>query len=125
MTVNTQDFIVIPSHRFCVAPMMDWTDRHCRYFLRLISKHAMLYTEMVTSAALLHGDRERFLKFNPAEQPLALQLGGSDPVELAARVVELARSGDMVVCLGAGNITGWAQALPDQISHILSSGGGR
>jgi tRNA-dihydrouridine synthase A len=72
-----------PSHRFCVAPMMDWTDRHCRYFLRLLSKHAMLYTEMVTTGALLHGDKERFLKFNPEEQPLAIQLGGSNPVELA------------------------------------------
>ena len=62
--------------------MMDWTDRHCRYFLRLLSKHAMLYTEMVTTGALIHGDKERFLKFNPEEQPLAIQLGGSDPAEL-------------------------------------------
>ena len=102
MTVNTQDFIVIPSHRFCVAPMMDWTDRHCRYFLRLISKHAMLYTEMVTSAALLHGDRERFLKFNPAEQPLALQLGGSDPVELAACCKLAEQAGYLEVNLNVG-----------------------
>jgi tRNA-dihydrouridine synthase A len=72
-----------PLHTFCVAPMMDWTDRHCRYFLRLLSKHAMLYTEMVTSGALIHGDKERFLKFNPEEQPLAIQLGGSMPDELA------------------------------------------
>jgi len=72
-----------PSHTFCVAPMMDWTDRHCRYFLRLLSKHAMLYTEMVTSGALIHGDKERFLKFNPEEQPVAIQLGGSNPKELA------------------------------------------
>jgi tRNA-dihydrouridine synthase A len=71
-----------PLHTFCVAPMMDWTDRHCRYFLRLLSKHAMLYTEMVTSGALIHGDKERFLKFNPEEQPLAIQLGGSMPDEL-------------------------------------------
>lgn len=70
--------------RFCVAPMMDWTDRHCRYFLRLISKHAYLYTEMVTTGAILHGDTERLLQFHPAEHPLALQLGGSDPRELAA-----------------------------------------
>ncbi|MDG2091342.1 MAG: tRNA dihydrouridine(20/20a) synthase DusA [Gammaproteobacteria bacterium] len=72
-----------PSHIFCIAPMMDWTDRHCRYFLRLLSKHAMLYTEMVTTGALIHGDKERFLKFNPEEQPLAIQLGGSNPAELA------------------------------------------
>lgn len=64
--------------------MMDWTDRHCRYFLRLISRHSWLYTEMVTSAAVLRGDRGHLLDFQAAEQPLALQLGGSDPDELAA-----------------------------------------
>lgn len=64
--------------------MMDWTDRHCRYFLRLLSRHALLYTEMVSTGALLHGDTHRLLAFDPAEQPLALQLGGSDPGELAA-----------------------------------------
>lgn len=69
--------------RFCVAPMMDWTDRHCRYFLRLISRHARLYTEMITAPALMHGDVPRHLDFDPAEHPLALQLGGSDPRELA------------------------------------------
>ncbi|MFW5453577.1 tRNA dihydrouridine(20/20a) synthase DusA [Thioalkalivibrio sulfidiphilus] len=72
------------SRRVSVAPMMDWTDRHCRYFLRLISRHTLLYTEMVTTGALLHGDRERFLAFHPDEHPLALQLGGSEPGELAA-----------------------------------------
>lgn len=71
-------------HSFCVAPMLDWTDRHCRYFYRLISKHATLYTEMMTTGALLHGDRERFLGFHPDENPLACQLGGSHPMELAA-----------------------------------------
>jgi tRNA-dihydrouridine synthase A len=64
--------------------MMDWTDRHCRYFLRLISRHVLLYTEMVTTAALIHGDRERLLRFDPAEHPLALQIGGSDPAAMAA-----------------------------------------
>src|SRR5690606_10641932 len=73
-----------PPRRFCVAPMLDWTDRHCRYFLRLITRNAWLYTEMVTTGAILHGDRERLLGFDPAEQPVALQLGGSDPAELAA-----------------------------------------
>lgn len=63
--------------------MMDWTDRHCRYFLRLISKHAHLYTEMITTGAILHGDPDRALLFHPSEHPLALQLGGSDPRELA------------------------------------------
>ncbi|HQY70508.1 MAG TPA: tRNA dihydrouridine(20/20a) synthase DusA [Pseudomonadales bacterium] len=78
------------SHRFCVAPMMEWTDRHCRYFLRLLSRHALLYTEMVTSAAIVHGDRARLLDFDAGEHPVALQLGGSDPRELAesARIVE-------------------------------------
>lgn len=61
-----------------VAPMMDWTDRHCRYFLRLLSPHARLYTEMVTAAAVVHGDRQRLLQHDPAEHPLALQLGGSN-----------------------------------------------
>jgi tRNA-dihydrouridine synthase A len=72
-----------PSHRLCVAPMMDWTDRHCRYFLRLVSRRARLYTEMITSAALVHGDIPHHLDFDPAEHPLALQLGGSDPGVLA------------------------------------------
>lgn len=63
--------------------MMDWTDRHDRFFLRLITRHALLYTEMVTTGAVLHGDRERLLGYNPAEHPVALQLGGSDPAELA------------------------------------------
>ncbi len=66
-----------------VAPMMDWTDRHCRYFHRLIAPHIHLYTEMVTTGALLHGDRDHHLAFSPAESPVALQLGGSDPADLA------------------------------------------
>ena len=73
----------ISPHRFCVAPMLDWTDRHERYFLRLLSRHARLYTEMVTTGALLHGDIKRHLQFDQAEHPLALQLGGSDPAALA------------------------------------------
>ena len=64
--------------------MMERTDRHCRYFLRLITRHALLYTEMITTPAILHGDRDRLLGFDPAEHPLALQLGGGDPAELAA-----------------------------------------
>lgn len=72
------------SHRFCVAPMMEWTDRHCRYFLRLISRRTFLYTEMVTAEAVLYGNRERVLGFSPEEHPVGLQLGGCDPGKLAA-----------------------------------------
>ncbi len=71
------------NRRFTVAPMLDWTDRHCRYFHRLLSQHAVLYTEMVTTGALLQGDAQRHLQFNPAEHPVALQLGGSEPQEMA------------------------------------------
>ena len=78
------------TYRFSVAPMMEWTDRHERFFLRLISRHALLYTEMVTSMAVLHGDRERLLGFNDEEHPVALQLGGSEPEDLA----EAARIGE-------------------------------
>ena len=71
-------------HRFSVAPMMDWTDRHCRVFHRLMTRRARLYTEMLTTGAVLHGDRQRLLGFDAREHPLALQLGGSDPRDLAA-----------------------------------------
>ena len=77
--------------RFCVAPMMDWTDRHCRYFHRLLAPHARLYTEMVTSGAVLHGDRERLLGFSPAESPVALQLGGHEPAATAVREATVRR----------------------------------
>ncbi len=66
-----------------IAPMMDWTDKHCRYFYRLISKNVLLYTEMITAKAILHGDKNRLLDFNANENPLVLQLGGSDPKEMA------------------------------------------
>ena len=69
-------------HRFSVAPMLDWTDRHCRYFLRLLSKHAVLYTEMVTTGAMIHGKGD-YLAFNKEEHPLVLQLGGSDEFDMA------------------------------------------
>lgn len=71
-------------HRFSVAPMMDWTDRHCRSFHRVLTRRTRLYTEMVTTGALIHGPRDRLLAFAPGEHPVALQLGGSDPVDLAA-----------------------------------------
>jgi len=71
------------SRRFSVAPMMDWTDKHCRMFHRTLSQHALLYTEMVTTGALIYGDAERHLAYNQGEHPVALQLGGSNPAELA------------------------------------------
>jgi tRNA-dihydrouridine synthase A len=71
------------AHRFSVAPMMEWTDRHCRFFHRLLARHALLYTEMITADAIIHGPRERLLGFDAAEHPVALQLGGSDPKNLA------------------------------------------
>ncbi len=74
--------------RFSVAPMMDWTDRHCRYLMRLISPSVFLYTEMVTAAAIRHGDRQRLLGFDASEHPVAVQLGGSDP-ELMASAAEV------------------------------------
>jgi tRNA-dihydrouridine synthase A len=79
-----------PNHIFCVAPMLDWTDKYCRYFHRLISKHTFVYTEMVTTGALLHGNHHRFLQFDAAEHPVAFQLGGSHPKDLAncAKMVE-------------------------------------
>ncbi len=70
-------------YRFSVAPMMDWTDRHCRVFHRLLSRRARLYTEMLTTGAVIHGDRARLLGFDASEHPVALQLGGSDPADLA------------------------------------------
>lgn len=70
-------------YRLCTAPMMDWSDRHCRFYFRLLAPHARLYTEMVTTGALIHGDVERHLRFDESEHPLALQLGGSEPDELA------------------------------------------
>ncbi|MEQ6291547.1 tRNA dihydrouridine(20/20a) synthase DusA [Vogesella sp. MAHUQ-64] len=72
-----------PARRLSVAPMLDWTDRHYRYFARLITRHTWLYTEMVTTGALLHGDVGRHLRYHEAEHPIALQLGGSEPAELA------------------------------------------
>src|SRR4051812_6096027 len=69
--------------RFAIAPMMEWTDRHCRFFHRGLSRRALSYTEMVTTGAVIRGDRARLLGFDPAEHPIALQLGGSDPKALA------------------------------------------
>ena len=81
MTKNAKVQTHLP---IAVAPMMDWTDRHCRYFMRLLSPSALLYTEMVTAAAIVHGDADRFLNYNVEEHPIALQLGGSNPDWMAA-----------------------------------------
>ena len=94
---------VSPSpHRFCVAPMMGCTDRHARYLLRLISLRARLYTEMIPVGALLHGDAERALRFDPAERPVAIQLGGSDPTGLARCARRAERAGYDEVNLNVG-----------------------
>lgn len=89
-------------HGLCVAPMMDWTDRHCRFFLRQVSPQAFLYSEMITTGALLHGDVERHLAFDAAEHPVGAQLGGSEPDALAACARLVARYGYDEVNLNIG-----------------------
>jgi tRNA-dihydrouridine synthase A len=93
---------VLIDRRLCVAPMMDWTDSHCRYVHRLYSPHALLYTEMIVSTALVRGDARRFLEHSPAEHPLALQLGGCDPKELAAAARIGAAAGFAEINLNVG-----------------------
>ncbi len=87
MMSEDYNYAVSPStykpHRFSVAPMLDWSDRHCRYFHRQLSRHALLYSEMVTTGAILYGNRQQHLQFNPEEHPVALQLGGSNSADLA------------------------------------------
>ncbi len=90
------------SRKLSVAPMMDWTDRHERAFLRTISRRTLLYTEMVTTGAIIHGDRDRFLAFDPMEHPVALQLGGSEPADLAFAAREGAQRGYDEVNLNLG-----------------------
>lgn len=92
----------LPSHRLSVAPMMDWTDRHCRAFHRLATRNALLYTEMVTTGAVLHGDRDWLLGFDALEHPVACQLGGSDPTDLAAAAKIVAEYGYDEVNLNVG-----------------------
>ncbi|MGB1214401.1 MAG: tRNA dihydrouridine(20/20a) synthase DusA [Pikeienuella sp.] len=90
------------ARRLSVAPMMDWTDRHCRYLHRLLSRNGLLYTEMVTAPAVVHGDRDRLLGFDAVEQPVALQLGGSEPELLAAAVKAAAPYGYAEINLNVG-----------------------
>jgi hypothetical protein len=97
-----------------VAPMMDWTDRHCRYLHRLLTRESLLYTEMVVADAAIHGKRDRLLGFDPTEHPVALQLGGSEPAKLA----EATRIGnDSVRSRAVGNIR--------RLSYAGASAGGR
>ena len=121
-------------HRFCVAPMMEWTDRHCRYFLRLFTRHTLLYTEMITSGALLHGDARRFLHFNPEEQPVALQVGGSDPGELALAASLGEKAGYREINLNAGcpsdrvqrgKIGACLMAEPDLVAECMRAMAGK
>lgn len=115
---------------FCVAPMMDWTDRHERYFLRLISRRAWLYTEMVTTGALLHGDWRRYLAYHPDEHPVALQLGGNDPAALArcARMAEEAGYDEVNLNVGcpSDRVQGGAfgaclMAAPERVAECVAA----
>ncbi|HEV7368287.1 tRNA dihydrouridine(20/20a) synthase DusA, partial [Arenibaculum sp.] len=112
------------------APMMDWTDRHCRYFLRRITRRALLYTEMVTTGAVLHGDRERLLGFDPSEHPVALQLGGSEPGDLArsARIAEEWGYGEVNLNVGcpsdrvqSGRFGACLMAEPDLVARLVAA----
>jgi len=117
------------NHRFCIAPMLDWTDRHDRYFLRQISRKALLYTEMVTTGALIHGDRGKFFAFNYVEHPLALQLGGSQPQEMAqcARLAEQAGFDEVNINVGcpsdrvqSGSFGASLMATPETVADCVA-----
>ncbi len=101
-TATLNDPESVSPWRMSVAPMLDWTDRHCRYFNRLLSANVRLYTEMVTTGALMHGDQARHLDFSPEEQPVALQVGGSEPDALAACASLAQRWGYVEVNLNCG-----------------------
>ncbi len=102
MSKNLEIAAGFPSYRFAVAPMMDWTDRHCRYLHRLMTRRALLYTEMISAPALLHGDADRLLAHDPAEHPVALQIGGSDPAQLFAAARLGAKRGFAEINLNSG-----------------------
>jgi len=128
---RTATAVVPAPHRFSIAPMMDCTDRHCRSFMRLITRRALLYTEMVTAAAIVRGaNPDRFLAFDPAEQPLALQLGGSDPDQLAqaARMAEDRGYSEINLNVGcpsdrvtAGRFGACLMAEPDLVAECIRS----
>lgn len=119
-----------PDRAFCVAPMMDWTDRHCRFLHRRLSKRALLFTEMVTSAALVHGEPARLLEFDPREHPLAVQLGGSDPDELvrATRICDRFGFDEINLNVGcpsdrvqSGNFGACLMAEPDRVAACVTA----
>jgi tRNA-dihydrouridine synthase A len=119
-------------HPLSVAPMMDRTDRHCRYFLRQISKRTLLYTEMVTSAAILHGDREKLLGFDRAEQPISLQVGGDNPQDLAkcAQIAEDFGYDEINLNVGCpssrvqnGNFGACLMLQPDRVAECIAAMG--
>ena len=121
---------ILPPHTLSVAPMMDWTDRHCRVFHRLLSRRALLYTEMVTTGALLHGNAARHLDFDPSEHPVALQLGGSDPVALAtaARMGQLRGYDEINLNVGCpsdrvqnGSFGACLMATPDVVARGVAA----
>lgn len=118
------------AYPFSVAPMMDRTDRHCRYFLRQISLRSLLYTEMVTSQAIWYGDRDRLLGFDPAEKPLALQVGGDQPTELAecARIAEAMGYDEINLNVGcpsdrvqSGNFGACLMAQPERVAACVAA----
>jgi tRNA-dihydrouridine synthase A len=100
--MKSQELTDVSRWRFCVAPMMEWTDRHCRFLHRLLTRRALLYTEMITTGAILHGDRARLLGYDPRERPLAVQLGGSDPRALSQCAIICAELGYDEVNLNVG-----------------------
>ena len=118
------------SRTVCIAPMMGYTDRHARFFLRLISRRVLLYTEMVTTGALLHGNREKMLRYHPQELPLAIQLGGSEPSELAecSRIAQDAGFSEVNLNVGcpsdrvqSGRIGACLMAEPEQVARCISA----
>lgn len=126
----TENLSVARGKVFAVAPMMDWTDRHCRVFHRALTRHALVYTEMVNARAIKHGDRQRLLGFDPVEQPVALQVGGSEPDVLA----EAARIGEQygyceinlnVGCpsdrVQGGNFGACLMAVPDLVADCVAA----
>ncbi len=119
-----------PDRRFSVAPMQDWTDRHDRYFLRLLTKRALLYTEMITAEAVIHGDRARLIGFDPFERPLALQLGGAEPERLAeaTRIAEAFGYDEVNLNVGcpsdrvrAGRFGACLMAEPDTVARAVGA----
>src|SRR5262245_24947951 len=99
---NAGNYLKISASRFAIAPMMEWTDRHCRYFHRWLTRRGLLYTEMLTTGAVLRGDRARLLRFDPSEHPVAVQLGGCDPHALAASARICADAGFDEINLNVG-----------------------